>query len=294
MLRLRGPRQPYLQIGFSVAGRARCEIVERPGLWLGAQDQDVLIDAMRAVAATAQLDPGSAGGALSGRKSVLDRITVTLVSDRTSGAPLGFAVVHHLELQSAAGSQQVMHLGPAQLAEGVPADMAWPLQGLAAALVWARGGGGAMWISRCAADAAALDDTYRLFADVFPGSDLQARRGFTQQMIAEALARQGREALGISADAPFDADRHFFGKPGARAAGEGQLALDYSQGLVLQIGRLDAAAALRLLRRQLPFGPRLRLGSRALWLVLKARLTPLLLWLRPDLSVGEIRPWRSN
>ena len=240
---------------------------------------------------------------------------ITLIEDRKSGEALAFNVMRLLPVQLGGREEKVLHLGLTMVhpkARGQ--SLTSGLYILTCVLYYFRRQCRPFWISSVSQVPAAIGLVGETFVDVFPGLNRDAMPPPRHLGLATQIMARHRPAFGVSEDAPFRSDRFiiedayrggsdqlkkdFDQAPGHRLDAYNQLCreeLDYERGDdFLQIGRANAEAARRILRRRLAgltgVGFSLQLGS----LFLSSLVAPLAQWLNPARSQGDLRPRGSN
>jgi len=151
------------------------------------------------------------------------------------------------------------------------------------------------------------------FSDVFPSPRPGVRRSFDHLTLARQIMARHRAAFGVGPEAGFDEARFVITnaytggsdalkKTFAQAAPHRMEAynafcrdqLDYGRGDdLIQIGRIDMAAAGRYLRKVAP--PTTAMGLGGLVVIMAARMAvlPLIYWLSASRPWGVLRPWKE-
>ena len=290
-------------------------IVERPGLTLRPEQACELVDDMRAIASLTlqgdDLDYGVLGGDAQRLKNCV--ITVVYQSDTPKGPrrPVAFNVLSLLDAELANRPTQVMHLGlvmvdPTARGRGLSAT----LYGLTCVLMFLTGQGRPMWISNVTQVPAVAGMVAETFSDVFPSPRPDARRSFDHLTLGRQIMARHRAAFGVGDEAGFDEARFVItnaytgGSDALKKSFEQatphrkrkyndfcRVQLDYERGDdLIQIGRIDMAAAGQYLRKVAP--PTTAMGLTGLVLLMGARmaLLPLIHWLSPNRAWGVLRP----
>lgn len=235
---------------------------------------------------------------------------ITLIEDRKTGEALAFNVMRLLPIQMGGRDEDVLHLGLTMVAPTARGQsLTSSLYILTCVLYYFRRQCRPFWISSVSQVPAAVGLVGETFVDVFPGLDREAMPSPRHLGLATQIMARHRAAFGVSEDAPFRSDRFIIEdayrggsdhlrKPldeatEHRLAGYNRLCadeLDYTRGDdFLQIGRANAEAARRILRRRMAgvsgIGLSLQLGS----LFLSSLVAPLAQWLNPSRSQGDLR-----
>ena len=291
-------------------------IVERPGLTLSGPDIEALTADLRSVAETTLDQASLTYGVLGGDAERLRNCVVTVVYQGKGGAarPVAFNVLSLLEAELEGRPTQVMHLGlvmvdPSFRGRGMSAT----LYGLTCVLMFLAGQGRPLWISNVSQVPAVVGMVAETFSDVFPSPRPGARRSFDHLTLARQIMAQHRSAFGVGPEAGFDearfviTDAYTGGSDALKKAFE-QAAphrteaynafcrdqLDYERGDdLIQIGRIDMAAAGRYLRKVAP--PTTAMGLGGLVVIMAARMAvlPLIYWLSANRPWGVLRPWKE-
>lgn len=291
-------------------------IVERPGLALSGPEAQALIADLRTVATLTLGHEALDYGVLGGDAGRLADCVVTVVYQGRGAAvrPVAFNVLSLLDIELEGQPAQVMHLGlvmvdPAFRGRGMSAT----LYGLTCVLMFLAGQGRPLWISNVSQVPAVVGMVAETFSDVFPSPRPGARRSFDHLMLARQIMALHRSAFGVGAEAGFDETRFvitdaYTGGSDALKKTFEQAAphraeaynafcrdlLDYGRGDdLIQIGRIDMAAAGRYLRKVAP--PTTAMGLGGLVLIMAARMAvlPLLYWLSARRPWGVLRPWKE-
>lgn len=296
-------------------GNLRILIAERPGLWMRDSDLEDWARPCREIA-QASLDGKELDyGVFQGSGPFWSEAIITLIEDRTTGQALAFNVMRLLPVQLGGRAEDVLHLGLTMVAPAARGkSLTSSLYILTCVLYYFRRQCRPFWISSVSQVPAAVGLVGETFVDVFPGLDREALPPPRHLGLATQVMANHRGAFGVSEDAPFRADRFIIEDayrggsdhlkkskdqaPQHRMEAYNALCfseLDYARGDdFLQIGRANAEAARRILRRRLDgltgVGFSLQLGS----LFLSSLVAPIAQWLNPSRSQGDLRARASN
>ena len=312
MLALDAIRGRYLDVRFRTRGGARARIVERPGLWMSAADQDALIEDMRTVVRSSVTERGEtlAYGVLKDR-SRMDRAVLTIIYRKDSDHPVAFNALHILDCELRGRHEEVVHLGLTMI------DPAYRQRGLAAALygttcflLCARQQMRPLWISNVTQVPSVFGLVEAHFVDVFPSVRAGARRPFSHLQLARQVASRYRDVYGAGPEAEFDEERFVL----SNAYTEGSKALkkrfeeapmyrddavnaycrdhlDYERGDdFVQIGRFTAGGARKYFTRSVPLISPVFLLTQAAMLIVESLYGPVMQWLTPERPMGPLRP----
>lgn len=292
-------------------------IVERPGLALSPAEVEALTADLRAVAALTLDQEALSYGVLGGDAERLRQCVVTVVYQGKGDAarPVAFNILSLLDVEMEGRSTQVMHLGlvmvdPSFRGLGLSAT----LYGLTCVLMFLAGQGRALWISNVSQVPAVVGMVAETFSDVFPSPRPGTRRSFDHLTLARQIMARHRTAFGVGPEAGFDETRFviidaYTGGSDALKKTFEQAAphrmasynafcreqLNYDRGDdLIQIGRIDMAAAGRYLRKIAP--PTTAMGLGGLVVIMAARMAvlPLIYWLSASRPWGDLRPWKET
>lgn len=240
---------------------------------------------------------------------------ITLIEDRKTGGALAFNVMRLLPVQLGGRDEEVLHLGLTMVhPDARGQSLTSSLYILTCVLYYFRRQCRPFWISSVSQVPAAIGLVGETFVDVFPGMDRDAMPPPRHLALATQIMARHRAAFGVSEDAPFRADRFviedayrggsdhlqkdFHQAPLHRMDGYNALCreeLDYARGDdFLQIGRANAEAARRILRRRLSGLTGVGLSLQLASLFLSSLVAPLAQWLNPARSQGDLRARGSN
>jgi hypothetical protein len=290
-------------------GQLRVRVLERPGLWLPAGQQERLVGDMRRVV-------GSLGigdlpyGLLSGDRPHLERAILTMIEDRATGAPVAFNAMQALDCTLRGVPVDVLHLGltavdPQFRKRGV----AWILSGFTTFLLFVKNGLQPYWISNVTQVPAVFGMMCEATANVYPCPTPCARRSFDHVVLAREIMRRHRAAFGVGVDAVFDSER--FVILNSYTGGSDHLKkrweeaprhrderfnemcrreLDYERGDdFLQLGQVNLFTLWRYLSHFLPREAWAVALSRYAFALADSAVLPVLQWLRPAHAMGELR-----
>lgn len=290
-------------------------IVERPGQQLSPEDTAQIVTDLRHIAQLTLSEDELDYGVLGGDSERLNNCVVTIVYMSEAGdsvrRPVAFNVLSLLDADLAMRPTQVMHLGLVMVDPKVRGHgLTSTLYGLTCVLMFLTGQGRPMWISNVTQVPAVAGMVAETFSNVFPSPRPDARRSFEHISLGRQIMARHRSAFGVGDEAGFDETR--FVITNAYTGGSDALKktfeqasthrqkkyndfcyqnLDYDRGDdLLQIGRIDMAAAGQYLRKVAP--PTTALGLIGLGVLLGARmaLLPFIHWLSPSRAWGVLRP----
>lgn len=304
----------YLDLGLPVGQSRRMRIVERPGLWMAPDQLATLVGQVRAIASRTLADKDLDYGIFSGDPSRLQSTFITLVTDSKTGAPIAFNALPVIPLELDGRPVELLHLGlvmvdPDQRSKG----LSWVLYGLTCFLLFLRNQGRPIWISNVTQVPAVVGMVTETFSEVYPDPKSNAPRKFRHLVLVRQIMRAHRYVFGVGPEAGFDEQRFIItnsytgGSDNLKKSFEVaqkhrqavfndycQANLDYGRGDdVIQIGRLDLAAARRYLTDMVPKGALGFVLVASVMALVQRAILPIVQWLDADREFGRLRA-RNN
>ncbi len=286
-------------------------IVESPGSSLSEADLEALLSQLRIVAGKTLPASSLAYGIFAGERERLSRAVVTLICEEASGRPIAFNALSVMPVELDGEAIEVTHLGLVMVDPDVQGQgLSWVLYGLTTLVLFMRDGLRPRWISNVTQVPAVCGMVGQTFSDVFPSADPGARQSFAHLQLARGIMRQHRCVFGVGEEAGFDearfvitdaytggsdalkksfdaAPKHRDEQTNAFCARE----LDYARGDdLLQIGRIDLAAARRYLFSEVPSGSLPALLATSAVLALQRLVLPAVHWMDDTHAFGVLRP----
>jgi len=303
--------QPAIDLALRTHPGHVTRIVESPGLSLSHDELDHLVAQLRTVAAKTLPADELTYGIFSGERERLSRAIVTLISEEDSGRPIAFNALSVMQIELDGASTDVTHLGLVMVDPDARGQgLSWVLYGLTTLVLFLRDGLRPRWISNVTQVPSVVGMVSETFSDVYPSPRPEARQSFAHLQLARGIIRQHRSVFGVGDDAGFDESR--FVITAAYTGGSDALKksfdeapkhrdpryadfcareLNYERGDdVLQIGRIDLAAARAYLFEQVPHRSLPGLLVASLLLGLQRLVLPVLHWLDDDRIFGTLRP----
>lgn len=307
--------QDHLALDLQVAHGIRARIVERPGLWMDDRDTEALVADLRSVAERAVPGEPLDYGVMTGSRERLSSSILTILYERETGRPVAFNALAVMDVTLHGTSATVVHLGLVMVDPEVRSKgFSWVLYGLTCIILFARQQLRPLWLSNVTQVPAIVGMVSESFADVFPRPDTEARRSFEHLALAREIMSRHRHVFGVGPEAGFDEER--FVITNAYTGGSDNLKksfdqapksrdevynsfcrdqLDYGRGDdLLQIGRLDIAAAQRFVLKDVPRRSLPAVASTLAVVSLNRLILPLLYWLSADRQWGILRPARKE
>ncbi|NPV21768.1 hypothetical protein [Bradyrhizobium aeschynomenes] len=307
--------QEAMDLSLRTHAEFRTRIVESPGTTLDDAALAALVADLRSIAGKTLAAGDLTYGIFSGRREALARAIITLVSDAASGRPIAFNALAVMQVARDGDTQDVIHLGLVMVdPEARGKGLSGVLYGLTTLLLFIRDGLRPKWISNVTQVPAVAGMVCETFSDVYPSPQPEARQSFDHLQLARGIMRGHRAVFGVGDEAGFDEAR--FVITNAYTGGSDALKktyddapkhrddvyndfcareLDYLRGDdLLQLGRIDLAAARRYLLREIPSGSVPALLATSAVLALQRMILPLLHWLDDTRAFGTLRPRRPS
>ena len=301
--------QTHLDLSFT-SGGYQVSIYERPGLWMDADAREALSAQLRTIASST-LEAGELNyGVFAADQKRLSETTITLVTDRKTGAPVAFNALAHMLTHPDHREVEVIHLGLVMVDPDVRSGgLSWILYGMTCVLLFVRAGLRPSYISNVTQVPAVIGMVSETFSNVAPTPNDPQPRDFRKIQIARAIMASHRYVFGVGEDADFD-DTAFIIR-NAYTGGSDDLkktfaqtakhrdesynswceaVLDYRRGDdVLQIGQIDLAAAQRYVFRTVPRRSLLSVLLLGVIVSLQRVAVPTLRWLDVTRDFGRLR-----
>ena len=307
--------QPAIDLSLRIHPGHVTRIVESPGLSLSHVELEQLVGQLRTVAAKTLPADELTYGIFSGERERLSRAIVTLISEEASGRPIAFNALSVMQAELNGAPVDVTHLGLVMVDPDARGQgLSWVLYGLTTLVLFLRDGLRPRWISNVTQVPSVVGMVSETFSDVYPSPRSEACQSFAHLQLARGIMRQHRGVFGVGAYAGFDENR--FVITDAYTGGSDALKktfdeapkhrdpqyaefcareLNYERGDdVLQIGRIDLAAARAYLFEQVPHRSLPGLFLASLFLGLQRLVLPVVHWLDDARSFGTLRPRQGN
>lgn len=303
--------QPTIDLSLRTHEGLTTRIVESPGKALSEDELERLVAQLRVVAGKTLPAGDLTYGIFSGERERLSRAIVTVISEEASGRPIAFNALSVMRLELDGQPTDVTHLGLVMIDPEVQGQgLSWVLYGLTTLVLFIRGGLRQKWISNVTQVPAVCGMVCETFSDVFPAPQSVSRASFSHLQLARGIMRAHRAVFGVGDEAGFDETR--FVITDAYTGGSDALKksfetapkhrderynafcsreLDYTRGDdLLQIGRIDLAAARKYLLSEVPAGSMPALLATSALLALQRLVLPVMHWMNDRRAFGILRP----
>jgi hypothetical protein len=303
--------QPTIDLTLRTHEGLTTRIVESPGGALSEDELERLVAQLRVVAGKTLPAGDLTYGIFSGERERLSRAIVTVICEEASGRPIAFNALSVMSVELDGQPAEVTHLGLVMVDPEVQGQgLSWVLYGLTTLVLFIRGGLRQKWISNVTQVPAVCGMVCETFSDVFPSPQANARASFAHLQLSRDIMRRHRAVFGVGEEAGFDesrfviidaytggsdalkktfdiAPKHRDEQYNAFCARE----LDYARGDdLLQVGRIDLAAARRYLLSEVPAGSMPALLATSALLALQRLVLPVMHWMDDRRAFGILRP----
>jgi hypothetical protein len=307
--------QPTIDLTLRTHEGLTTRIIESPGRALSEEELERLVAQLRVVAGKTLSAGDLTYGIFSGERERLLRAIVTVISEEATGRPIAFNALAVMPVELDGQPTEVTHLGLVMVDPDVRGQgLSWVLYGLTTLVLFIRGGLRQEWISNVTQVPAVCGMVCETFSDVFPSPQPGSCASFAHLQLARGIMRQHRAVFGVGEEAGFDEAR--FVITDAYTGGSDALKksfdvapkhrderynafcereLDYVRGDdLLQIGRIDLAAARRYLTSEVPPGSMPALLAASAILALQRLVLPVMHWMDDGHAYGILRPRRGG
>lgn len=294
------------------SGAYRVTICDRPGRYLGKDEQDRIRSELITVARKVEPRGDLAYGVFLDDVDVWTNLSLTLVHDADSGALAGFNSMRWI--QTHADEAPLLHLGLAQVdPDRQSQGISWILYGLTVVLLFLRGGLKPMKVSSVTQVPAVFGRVATSFADVYPDGR-RTHPGYRHLREARAIMARHRGAFGVGDDAWFE--ENSFAIRNAYTGGSDAMkkafektshhrddainafcrdGLDYARGDdFLQIGQIDLPTVRAFFLREVPSDSRRAVVLAGAFAVLQNWIAPVVAWLDAKSSWKGLAPARRH
>lgn len=303
--------QDYLDLRLRTGGNISTRIVERPGGWMADDALQALLRDIRSIAKKTLPDGDLTYGVLLGDRERLAHSIVTILYDRTSGAPVAFNALAAMDVTLHGRPAEVLHMGLIMVDPGVRSQgFSWVLYGLTCLVLFFRNQMRPLWLSNVTQVPAIIGMVTETFSNVFPSPQPGVRQSFEHVLLARQIMAHHRHVFGVGADAGFDEHRSVI--TNAYTGGSDDLKktfdqapkhrseiyntfcaeqLDYGRGDdVLQLGQMTTATARNYVLKDVPRQSLPAVIGALAFVALNRLVLPAVHWLSADRHWGILRP----
>lgn len=307
--------QPTIDLTLRTHEGLTTRIVESPGKALSEDELERLVAQLRVVAGKTLPAGDLTYGIFSGERERLSRAIVTVICEEATGRPVAFNALSVMTVELDGVPADVTHLGLVMVDPDAQGQgLSWVLYGLTTLVLFIRGGLRQKWISNVTQVPAVCGMVCETFSDVFPSPQTESRASFAHLQLARGIMRRHRAVFGVGGEAGFDearfviTDAYTGGSDALKKSFEiapkhrdarynvfCERELDYARGDdLLQLGRIDLAAARRYLTSEVPAGSMPALLAASAILALQRLVLPAMHWMDDRHAYGILRPRRGG
>ncbi len=304
--------QKHIDLEISNSPKLRTRIVERPGLWMTSAELGLLRNDLRSIAAKTLAAKDLNYGVFSADLSVFEHLVITVVYRIEDHRPIAFNALRLMPCDLGAEKHEVLHLGlvmvdPDERSHG----LSWVLYGLTCFLLFLRNQFRPLWVSNVTQVPAVVGMVSTTFSKVYPNPARKTRQSLKHLLLGRAVMKHYRYAFGVDNEAGFDemrsviTDAYKGGSDNLKKRFEEaaphrdpifnvycQTTLDYERGDdVLQLGKIDLAAAQSYLRHQVPRKSLRSLLTAVGFILLQRLFLPVFHWFDTARSWKTLRPF---
>lgn len=302
-------RLRYLDLKLPANRDVTIRVIEFPGRWMSPEQIDGLLAEMRQIVRRG-IGKDLDYGILTGNVERLRQGIITVLYDKKTGSPIAFNALSAMPLELKGRPVEAIHLGLVMVDPGYRTQgLSWVLYGLTCILIFFRRGLRPIWISNVTQVPAIIGKVSEAFLTAYPNPFEETRRSFEHVNVAREIMRKHRVVFGVGEEAGFDEEhfvitdaytggsdnlkKTFDAAPKHRDERANELCrrlLNYERGDdFLQLARLDLPSARKYLMREVPRHSLPAVLYRVVFLLFAQVLLPLVHWLNPDESMGDLR-----
>ena len=207
-MRVRKLGKRGMDLEFSTSSGVDVRILERPGRWMPADEQQDLIRELRAVARRGTDGNDLTYGVLSADGARIDNAVITVLSDATSGDVFGFSAMSLLPVRVWGRKQNVLHLGLVVLGpEARGRGFARLVYGVSLVVALLRRRFRPFWVSNVTQVPAIVGMVAETLTDAYPAPGNDHGRTEEHAEVARQIMARHRSVFGVGEEAGFDPDR---------------------------------------------------------------------------------------
>ncbi|WP_310619453.1 hypothetical protein [Flexibacterium corallicola] len=303
--------QKHIDIKINNSPHLKTRIVERPGLWMTSTELDRLREDLHLIAGKTLDAKDLEYGVFSKDIEILEHVVITVIYRRADNHPIAFNALRFMPCDLGGVKHEVLHLGLVMVdPEEQRHGLSWVLYGLTCFLLFLRNQFRPLWVSNVTQVPAVVGMVSNTFSQVYPNPGEGTRQSLMHLLLSRSIMMNHRSAFGVDETAGFK--EHESVITDAYTGGSDSLkkrfvdatshrdpvfnayckeVLDYERGDdVLQIGKIDLAAAQRYIRDQVPRKSLRSLLTAACFVLLQRLLLPVLHWFDSSRNWKTLRP----
>ena len=303
----------YMNLSLRSGPGLQVQIIERPGLWMEADDLRALSEKLKSVAEKTLPREGLTYGVFSADAQRMSDSIVTLVAKK-DGTPIAFNALAVMNIDIEPRPIDVLHLGLVMVdPEERSKNLSWVLYGLTCFLIFLRRQMRPIWVSNVTQVPAVVGMVSTLFSDVWP-QPCDGRRTLNHLLIGRRIMANHRHVFGVGEEAGFDEDRFVItnaytgGSDGLKKSFEDAAKhrdavfndfckeqLDYERGDdVIQLGQINLSAIGGYLAREVPKAQLFSVLLTGALLSLQRLILPVWHWFDSRENWSDLRPAKGT
>ena len=303
----------YMNLSLRSGPGLQVQIIERPGLWMEADDLRALSEKLKSVAEKTLPREGLTYGVFSADAQRMSDSIVTLVAKK-DGTPIAFNALAVMNIDIEPRPIDVLHLGLVMVdPEERSKNLSWVLYGLTCFLIFLRRQMRPIWVSNVTQVPAVVGMVSTLFSDVWPQPG-DGRRTLNHLLIGRRIMANHRHVFGVGEEAGFDEDRFVItnaytgGSDGLKKSFEDAAKhrdavfndfckeqLDYERGDdVIQLGQINLSAIGGYLAREVPKAQLFSVVLTGALLSLQRLILPVWHWFDSRENWSDLRPAKGT
>jgi hypothetical protein len=303
-------KNPYLNLELNSSKGHITKVIEFPGLWMSDDKLQELVNDLRTVVKTVNIE-NLDYGIVKGSKESLDCAVITIIYDKKTKKPFAFNALTVMNCTIRGKATPVVHLGlvvvdPNSRAKG----LSWILYGLTTFLLFLKNHFKPVWISNVTQVPAIIGMVSESFGNVYPNPPMSTRRSFDHLVLAKEILEKHRHVFGVGKEAIFDEEvfvirnaytggsdnlkKTWENAPKHRNSVYNDFAkekLDYDRGDdILQLGQMDVKTYYHYLIHTIPNKSKVIILYKIFFHLFEHSLVPVIQWFSPSKQMGILRP----
>jgi hypothetical protein len=253
-------------------------------------------------------------GVLTGKKEILDRVILTVITDKKTDKVIAFNCLSYMPCTLGHQKINVIHLGLIVVHPEVRlGGISWILYGLTTTLLYIRNRFQPIWISNVTQVPAVIGKVTEAYGDVYPNPVTRRPLSFKHLVLAREIMKNHRHVFGVGEDAFFNEKKFII--ENSYTGGSDHLKktfdeapkhrhevfnnfcrdhLDYQRGDdFLQIGMIKTEIIYQYLMREIPAKSFLSIIGVTLYMLISGVILPLAYWFQANKYQGIVRPWKT-